>query len=160
MLAPLLNPADFQRLLATKPRWRSAHFAVHHVSASATRASGRSLPPPQPDLSTDNPTQADNPVDNYLGKAPSGLSLATGRTTSNLCWLGCVVPKRLARRAVTRNLIRRQIRSVAHQQAHRLHAGLWLIRLRAAFSADQFPSAASKALKAAARHELEQLLAA
>lgn len=73
-------------------------------------------------------------------------------------WLGALVPKRWARRAVTRNAIRRQIHALG---AARLAAlpGAHLIRLRAAFAPDAFPSATSRALRRAVRAELEQLLA-
>ena len=72
-------------------------------------------------------------------------------------WLGCVVPKRHARRAVTRTLLKRQIRSAAAEA--RLAPGLWVIRLRAGFDRAAFPSAASNALQTAARGELNLLLA-
>lgn len=73
-------------------------------------------------------------------------------------WLGALVPKRWARRAVTRNAIGRQVHALG---AARLAAlpGAHLIRLRAAFAPDAFPSASSRALKRAVRAELEQLLA-
>jgi ribonuclease P protein component len=71
-------------------------------------------------------------------------------------WLGCVVPKRHARRAVTRTLLKRQIRSAA--AAVSLPSGLWVIRLRAGFDRAAFPSAASEALARAARAELDALL--
>jgi ribonuclease P protein component len=76
-------------------------------------------------------------------------------------WLGLVVPKRHAKRSVTRQLLKRQMRAaVLEQQArpHPLSHGLWVLRLRAAFDVSQFPSAASGALATEARHELRQLL--
>lgn len=75
-------------------------------------------------------------------------------------WLGSVIPKRHARRAVTRNLLRRQIRVVMLEHRSALPAGLWLVRLRSPFPVQQFVSAASPALRQAARAELGQLLAA
>jgi ribonuclease P protein component len=72
-------------------------------------------------------------------------------------WLGLVVPKRHARRAVTRTLVKRQIRHVAADCAERLPAGLWVVRQRAPFDLREFPSAASDALKQAARMELRAL---
>lgn len=71
--------------------------------------------------------------------------------------LGLVVPKRLARRAVTRNLIRRQARTLL-SGAEGLPAGDWLLRQRAAFDVKLFPSAASQALRLAVRGELQQLI--
>jgi len=69
------------------------------------------------------------------------------------------VPKRLARRAVTRNCLKRQIRAAVQRHEDRLPFGLWLVRLRSPFAPAQFPSAGSGALRAAASAELDQLLA-
>jgi len=74
-------------------------------------------------------------------------------------WLGLVVPKRHARRAVTRNVIKRQMRVQAEDHRHRLPPGVWLIRLRAPFDRQVFQSAASEALRLAARNELKQVFA-
>ena len=74
-------------------------------------------------------------------------------------WLGAVVPKRHAKRSVTRTLLKRQIRSAVMGQQAALAQGLWVVRLRAPFDRKTFVSAASEALKRAARDELEQLLA-
>jgi ribonuclease P protein component len=74
-------------------------------------------------------------------------------------WLGCVVPKRHARRSVTRSMLKRQIRAAIERHEERLESGLWLVRLRKPFERTQFPSADSSALRAAARSELDQLLA-
>jgi ribonuclease P protein component len=73
-------------------------------------------------------------------------------------WLGTVVPKRHARRAVTRNLLKRQMREVVQHQAAHLPPGLWVLRLKAPFDKQQFPSAASAPLRALARGELATLL--
>lgn len=74
-------------------------------------------------------------------------------------WLGAVVPKRHARRAVTRNLLKRQIRAAVERHAAGLAPGLWVVRLRAPFDRTAFPSAASEALRHAVRVELDRLLA-
>jgi ribonuclease P protein component len=73
--------------------------------------------------------------------------------------LGLVVPKRHARRAVTRNLIRRQLRAAMQRHGDALDPGSWLLRLRAGFDGAQFRSASSSALRAALRAELDDLLA-
>ena len=70
-----------------------------------------------------------------------------------------MVPKRHARRAVTRNVIKRQMRVQAEDHRHRLPPGVWLIRLRAPFDRQVFQSAASEALRLAARNELKQVFA-
>lgn len=74
------------------------------------------------------------------------------------CWFGLVIPKRHARRAVTRNLIKRQARAVFSSRAGTLPQGLFVLRLRAPFDPGQFVSAHSQALALAVRSELESLL--
>lgn len=73
-------------------------------------------------------------------------------------WLGVVLPKRQARRAVTRNALRRQIYEVARSAASRLPQAVLVVRLRNGFSREDFVSASSEALKRAARAELQLLL--
>jgi ribonuclease P protein component len=72
-------------------------------------------------------------------------------------WLGVVLPKRWAKRAVTRNAIRRQIYETARPLTGQLPAAVHVVRLRAGFSREQFVSASSDALKRAVRAELLQL---
>ena len=68
------------------------------------------------------------------------------------------MPKRHARRAVTRSLLKRQIRASFVRHADRLPKGIWLVRLRAGFATTEFVSARSAALAEAARLELDGLL--
>lgn len=72
-------------------------------------------------------------------------------------WIGAMVPKRWARRAVTRNLIKRQVYSIAAQHEAVLPVAAYLVRLRGTFDRMQFRSAMSDALHAAVRDEIEQL---
>jgi ribonuclease P protein component len=138
-----VSSADFERVLRTPPRARSPHFAVHHVAAGPLARSSAVAQK----LSTDGAPERPNPVDDSAA-AVCGL------------WLGSVVPKRHARRAVTRTLIKRQIRRSADACAAELAAGLWVVRLRAPFERSVFVSAASPALRQAAGVELDALLAA
>ena len=71
-------------------------------------------------------------------------------------WLGALAPKRWAKRAVTRNLIKRQIFSMGEQHLD-VTEGAYLVRLRAAYAREQFCSAASDVLRHAVRSELELL---
>ena len=80
--------------------------------------------------------------------------------SADAVWLGAVVPKRHARRAVTRSLIKRQIYAAARRHHDRLAPGLWIVRLRAPFDPARFTSAASLALRREARSELDTLLTA
>ena len=73
---------------------------------------------------------------------------------------GVVVPKRHARRAVTRTLLKRQIYAASDRHAAALADGTWVVRLRAPFDKAVFRSAASQALRLVARNELEALFLA
>jgi ribonuclease P protein component len=73
-------------------------------------------------------------------------------------WLGVLIPKRWARRAVTRNAIRRQIYATA-PEACGLPAAAHVVRLRGGFDPKQFVSASSDALKRVVRAELISLWA-
>jgi ribonuclease P protein component len=73
--------------------------------------------------------------------------------------MGVIAPKRWAKRAVTRNLIKRQVYAVSYEMSARLPCAYLVVRQHAAFSREQFISASSKALKDAVRLELQQLLA-
>ena len=68
-----------------------------------------------------------------------------------------VVPKRHAKRAVTRTLLKRQIKAAMARQVQ-VPPGLWVVRLRAPFDRAVYISAASDALGEAARDELSQVL--
>jgi ribonuclease P protein component len=157
MIGRIVRPADFERVLATLPCSRSAHFAVHHVSGEPSR--GRSaapkaaanpvVQPVSPDLSTGPADTSHALVDE--SPVPPVASAPAGH------WLGLVVPKRHAKRAVTRNLIKRQLRAAMARHASRLPPGLWVVRLRQGFDRQAFPSPASEPLRDAAHAEIEVL---
>lgn len=95
------------------------------------------------------------------GRATSA-GLTTTKTVGPLfdqkdVWLGAVVPKRLAKHAVTRNAIKRQIYNVSSRISAPLPVSAYVVRLRAGFDRGSFPSASSMALKLAVRKELEKL---
>lgn len=114
-------------------------------------------------LSTGAQAQAGAPVDDlaadmfmleFMSDFPSGAG----------CRLGLVLPKKQARRSVTRSLIRHQAREALRRhvpavlaEARQLGIDGWVVRLRAPFDRKQFPSAASDALKALVRQELDAL---
>jgi ribonuclease P protein component len=138
----LKQSADFQRLLNTPIKQRSAHFAIHHVMAVPSHAAKLENEREKSNLSTDRAETCSELVDDL----PTVL------------WLGCLVPKRHARRSVTRSLLKRQMRGAAERAAVQLPGGLALLRMRQPFPSDQYPSASSQALRLAARQELEQLV--
>ncbi len=71
--------------------------------------------------------------------------------------MGAMTPKRWARRAVTRNTIRRQIYAVSMAFEAQLPAAAHVVRLRAAFDRREYTSASSEPLKKAVRAELQTL---
>lgn len=75
-------------------------------------------------------------------------------------WLGVIVPKRWAKRAVTRNTIKRQIYAVSTNASCKLPAAAHVVRLRSGFDRAEFISATSDKLKSAVRSELQQLFSA
>jgi len=142
MLGRLVHKADFERLLASRSRSRSAHFALHHVPSGVIAAENLASRGQSPELSTGPAPVCPQPVDD---SSPS-------------LWIGCVVPKRHAKRSVTRSLLKRQIRGAFARHAQALPAGHWLVRLREGFPVARYVSAASPALAQAARDELDALL--
>jgi ribonuclease P protein component len=142
-IARLVHRSGFERLLAVPPQWRSTHFVMHHVSETLSTAMPINPRADRVELSTEN---------GQVGAGSVDKPMAT-------VMLGVLVPKRHARRAVTRNLIRRQVRAAFTRHAPSLPDGSWLVRLRAPFARSEFVSAASDALARALRDELELLVA-
>lgn len=119
-------------LLAAPTLAKTAHFALQAVAK-----------PVAPELPTDAAPDRTESVDNR--PEPLGLAL--------------VVPKRHARRAVTRNLIKRQMREAMRRHLADWPRGRVLIRQRTPFDPKRYPSAASPALRQTARDELDRLFA-
>jgi ribonuclease P protein component len=176
VIGRIVRSADFERVLGTPSRARSAHFAVHHLAASPSLPKRRPAKGPV-DLSTGDAPIHPQAVDESCDAPDAAASSAalsipddashrgaalTVETSPEVpaapqgAWLGYVVPKRHAKRAVTRVLLKRQIRAVFDDLGE-LPPGLWVVRLRMPFDRKQFPSASSDALRAAARAELLQL---
>lgn len=126
---------QFQAVLAGATVSRTEHFALHRLPLATSL-----------DIPGANATEA--------GPAPheaQALFAVEG------AWIGAMVPKRWARRAVTRNTIKRQIYAVSERFVDRLPRAAHVVRLRTAFDRKQFISARSELLKQAVRQELEQL---
>ena len=89
----------------------------------------------------------------------AGASTPLCQAQAGMCdvLVGAMVPKRWAKRAVTRNTIKRQIYSVGAEFESILCVAAHVVRLRASFDKKQFPSATSDMLKTAVRCELQQL---
>ena len=73
-------------------------------------------------------------------------------------WIGAMVPKRWAKRAVTRNLIKRQIYSVSAEFSQHYPNAAFVVRLRREFARAEFVSASSTQLKTVVRAELQALM--
>lgn len=140
-----LKSSEFAAALAAPALAKTSHFVLYHVAAAPCAAGQRPNGAVASDLST-------------IGAPSRSLSVDNIEPDEHW-WLGLVVPKRHARRAVTRNLLKRQMRRQADEYRHRLPSGQWLIRLRAPFDIGQFVSAASARLREAARSELQQVFA-
>jgi ribonuclease P protein component len=126
----LKTRSQFQAVLAGKTLARTTHFALH------------TCPLEQPASKVQVP-----------GVAALALFPVEG------VWLGAMVPKRWAKRAVTRNAIKRQIYTVSVEHESALTKCAHVVRLRSGFDRALFMSATSAALKAAVRAELVTLLA-
>jgi ribonuclease P protein component len=126
----LKTRAQFEAAMAGGTISRTPHFVLHRASLDA-------------------PSKATGPEPEVRRQA---LFVVTDQP-----WIGAVVPKRWAKRAVTRNGIRRQIYSVSTAFEARLPAAALVVRLRMDFARKDFPSAWSDALKVAVRSELRQL---
>jgi ribonuclease P protein component len=157
-LSRLVRSADFERVLRTRTRVNSAHFAIHHVAASPSLPAKRIPRPVDTELSTGSATLVHKPVDDSPGQdSISPVAVAVIDVPSGV-WLGAVVPKRHAKRSVTRTLIKRQIRAIVACHAANLPNGLLVVRLRAPFDRSHFVSAASDSLRIAAHAELDGLM--
>ncbi|MDB5886405.1 MAG: hypothetical protein JWR74_2576 [Polaromonas sp.] len=74
--------------------------------------------------------------------------------------MGAMVPKRWAKRAVTRNAIKRQIYTVSADFSPLFPNAAFVVRLRSGFAVAQFVSAVSDQLKLAVRTEIQVLMQA
>lgn len=146
----LVHREDFEALLGTRPIGRSAHFAIHHVQRGPMRRPPSRAGARSNELSTDGQEIASKTVDNV--PAPNPEPAPSGH------WLGVMAPKRHARRAVTRNLVKRLAREAFGRREQALACGLWLVRLRQPLPRGDYVSARSRALASALHAELDALI--
>ena len=130
---------QFQAVLAGGIVARTSHFALHRLTLSPA---GVAVP------------AAENPVDNVA--VPCEPRPLFGQVDQT--WLGAMVPKRWAKRAVTRNAIKRQIYTISGAAESRLPQAAYVVRLKSGFDRKEFVSASSDALKLAVRQELHLLI--
>jgi len=144
----LKTRAQFEAVLAGGTTvFRTEHFALHRAGLGP--APEAPAPPPQQPATDGHPT--------VQPAGPRSAGSAALFAVRGEPWIGAVLPRRWARRAVTRNAIRRQIYAVSQDFEPQLPAAAHVVRLRAGFDRTQFPSASSTALKRAVRAELQRL---
>lgn len=148
----LLQASDFEKVLARPAIKSSRHFALHALRSEPARFHHPKSRTDDDNLSTAGAHIPSPSVDRFESAGPNP------GTPGPAHWLGLVVPKRHARRAVTRTLLKRQIREGISRHAESLPAGLLVVRLRSHFDKRVYPSATSTALRDEVRAELEQLL--
>ncbi|NMM07906.1 ribonuclease P protein component [Polaromonas sp.] len=121
---------QFQAVLAGAIVARTTHFALHRNALEAKA------------------------MQNQPGKRAEAPALFPVRDL----WIGAMVPKRWAKRAVTRNAIKRQIYTVSADLLLQFPPAAFVVRLRRDFSRQEFVSASSEQLKQAVRAEVQALL--
>ena len=130
-----MTKAQFAAVMNGQTVSRTPHFALHRV-ALQTNAEPKTAPM----VATDASQTISKPL-----------------FAVQDIWLGVVVPKRWAKRAVTRNTIKRQIYAVSTDSSCHLPQAAHVVRLRAGFDRAEFISATSDKLKIAVRAELQSL---
>lgn len=131
---------QFQATMSAGTIARTPHFALHRM-----------------ELVAEVPDMVANPRTGPGSNDPQAL-FGIGAVRKQ-AWLGAMVPKRWARRSVTRHTIKRQIYAVSSDYEDALLCASYVVRLRSGFDRKQFVSATSDQLKAAVRKELQQLFA-
>jgi ribonuclease P protein component len=129
----LKTRAQFQAVLAGNVVAKTQHFALHRNQLDARAAPGRTGQPADPSALLFRPQDM---------------------------WIGAMVPKRWAKRAVTRNAIKRQIYTVSAEFSGSYPQAAFVVRLRSGFARTEFASAVSDQLKQAVRAEIQALMQA
>lgn len=152
----LKSRAQFQAVLAGTTVAKSGHFVLHRlelpVDSLQASSSRNELPTTAPQT---NASAA------FVQRIAGQGSPALFDSSNN--WLGAMVPKRWAKRAVTRNMIKRRIYSLAIS-THRPNTAkgenvAYVVRLRSAFDPRLYKSATSAPLRLAISQELTGLFA-
>ena len=137
---------------------RTPHFALHRLVLSPLEKAAESTgsDASKPSMAAQQaPDGSVSPAPVAEAREPQALFVVPAGDAQP--WMGAMVPKRWARRAVTRNTIKRQIYATAAAFEPQLAQAAHVVRLRAGFDRKQFISATSDALKLAVREELQQL---
>lgn len=143
--------SQFQAVMAGGVGSRTAHFALHRLELTMS---------PLPLSFQQNASLTGSAVLSHEQRSQALFVVPVHHRPQ--IWLGPLVPKRWARRSVTRHTIRRQIYAVGAEflpQLQELPRAAYVVRLRASFDRQHFVSATSEILKQAVRVELQQLFA-
>jgi ribonuclease P protein component len=119
--------SEFQAVMSAGTVARTPHFVLHQWQHTAKALTG------------------------------SGFKETPTLFVDGVLMMGALTPKRWAKRAVTRNMIRRQIHTVFFEFEKGMKPTAYVVRLRAAFDSQKFVSASSDILKQTVREELKQL---
>jgi ribonuclease P protein component len=144
---------------------RTAHFALHRTKLDAPRAptpgpeSARTASEGRLPLATTAPGSKGPASEGRPSVAAKDAEGGKALFGVREPWIGALIPKRWAKRAVTRNTIKRQIYTVSQTFEPSLPAAAHVVRLRAGFDRAQYISATSDVLKQAVRAELQELFA-
>jgi ribonuclease P protein component len=145
---------QFQAVLAGSVIAKTEHFVLHRNGLEATApASPKDGPDAAKELSSRKTIADSSPVASAKTSSPALFPVRD-------IWIGAMVPKRWAKRAVTRNAIKRQIYNVSADSMQNYPQAAFLVRLRREFSRKEFLSATSVQLKEAVRHEVQALMKA
>jgi ribonuclease P protein component len=138
-----VTKAQFAAVMNGQTVSRTPHFALHRVALQPN-----SEPSSAPKAAANSQEMA-----SQAGSQDHSKPLFAVQDT----WLGVIVAKRWAKRAVTRNTIKRQIYAVSTASGCAMPVAAHVVRLRAGFDRAEFISATSDKLKIAIRAELQQL---
>jgi ribonuclease P protein component len=145
----LLSSKDFERVLTRSSFVRKGCFALHFLAECPSSIS---------------PSQRLK-VSGAAAFAPDGTQAGFASKPVNAVfeqpkcvYLGLVVPKRHARRSAMRSLIKRKIRTIFGEVAHRLPRGMWVVRLTKPFPVAEFTSAQSEKLRQSLQSELDAVV--
>ena len=152
-LQRLKTRAQFQAVLAGATVARSEHFALHRKLLTVRAPA--SAPPSGPSIEAAGfVTSVASSSETARDQASGSVDMFRGADL----WLGAMVPKRWAKRAVTRNAIKRQIYSVSRDFSPLRQPSAFVVRLRRDFSRKEYLSASSDRLKHDVRTELLALM--
>ena len=126
-LAALRSREEFDGVLENNTQIRSAYFVLHYRIKF---------------LSTKTSYECCSSVDKRLSEGAK---------------LGLIIPKRFARSAVTRSLIKRRCRAQISAFIPELPVGCWIIRLKRPIDSKQWKSSSSPELKKFISMELQSL---